>query len=95
VVHARAARADRADRPRDARRRHWRAYSLTPDPERPDGCISITVRNVDEGVVSPYLVKRGRPGSIVSLGGVEGEFVLPDELLEKLLFISAGTTPAR
>ena len=43
-------------------RRHWRAYSLTSDPERPDGCISITVKNVDEGVVSPYLVRRGRPG---------------------------------
>ena len=37
-------------------RRHWRAYSLTSDPERPDGCISITVKNVDEGMVSPYLV---------------------------------------
>ena len=72
-------------------RRHWRAYSLTSDPERPDGCISITVKNVDEGVVSPHLVRRGRPGSIVSLGGVEGEFVLPDELPEKLLFVSAGS----
>src|SRR5919107_3962512 len=72
-------------------RRHWRAYSLTSDPERPDGCISITVKNVDEGTVSPYLVRRGRPGSIVSLGGVEGEFALPDELTEKLLFISAGS----
>ena len=72
-------------------RRHWRAYSLTSDPERPDGCISITVKNVDEGVVSPYLVRRGRPGSIVSLGGVEGDFVLPDELPEKLLFVSAGS----
>jgi ferredoxin-NADP reductase len=72
-------------------RRHWRAYSLTSDPERPDGCISITVKNVDEGTVSPYLVRRGRPGSIVSLGGVEGDFVLPDELPEKLLFVSAGS----
>src|ERR1051325_7013771 len=72
-------------------RRHWRAYSLTSDPERPDGCISITVKNVDEGTVSPYLVKRGRPGSIISLGGVEGDFVLPDELPDKLLFISAGS----
>ncbi len=34
-------------------RRHWRAYSLTSDPERPDGFISITIKNVDEGVVSP------------------------------------------
>jgi stearoyl-CoA 9-desaturase NADPH oxidoreductase len=72
-------------------RRHWRAYSLTSDPERPDGCISITVKNVDEGTVSPYLVRRGRPGSIVSLGGVEGDFVLPDELPRKLLFVSAGS----
>ena len=72
-------------------RRHWRAYSLTSDPQREDGCISITVKNVDEGVVSPCLVKRGRPGSIISLGGVEGEFTLPDPLPEKLLFVSAGS----
>lgn len=71
--------------------RHWRAYSLTSDPQRPDGLISITVKNVDEGKVSPYLVRRGRPGTIVSLGGVEGEFVLPDQLPDKLLFISAGS----
>jgi len=72
-------------------RRHWRAYSLTSDPWSDDDRISITVKNVDEGTVSPYLVKKGRPGSIVSLGGVEGDFVLPDELPEKLLFISAGS----
>jgi stearoyl-CoA 9-desaturase NADPH oxidoreductase len=71
--------------------RHWRAYSLTSDPQREDGLISITVKNVDEGKVSPYLVRRGRPGTIVSLGGVEGEFVLPDVLPDKLLFISAGS----
>ncbi|GAC1316386.1 MAG: ferredoxin reductase [Thermoleophilaceae bacterium] len=72
-------------------RRHWRAYSITSDPGRPDGCISITIKNVDEGTVSPYLVRRGRTGSIVSLGGVEGTFLLPDPLPEKLLFISAGS----
>ena len=71
--------------------RHWRAYSLTSDPLRPDGLISITVKNVDEGKVSPYLVRRGRPGTIVALGGVEGEFLLPDRLPPKLLFISAGS----
>jgi ferredoxin-NADP reductase len=72
-------------------RRHWRAYSLTSAPGRADGCISITVKHVEEGVVSPYLVKHGRVGAIVSLGGVEGDFVLPDEPPEKLLFISAGS----
>jgi ferredoxin-NADP reductase len=72
-------------------RRHWRAYSLTSDPSRKDGCISITVKNVDEGVVSPMLVRKGEPGSIISLGGVEGEFILPDEVADGLLFISAGS----
>jgi ferredoxin-NADP reductase len=71
--------------------RHWRAYSLTSEPNRPDGCISITPKLVEKGVVSPYLVRHGRPGAIVSLGGVEGDFVLPDPLPEKLLFISAGS----
>jgi ferredoxin-NADP reductase len=71
--------------------RHWRAYSLTSDPWREDGLISITVKNVDAGAVSPYLVRRGRPGTIVALGGVEGEFVLPDPPPAKLLFVSAGS----
>src|SRR5438105_7846166 len=71
--------------------RHWRAYSLTSDPYRPDGLISVTVKNVDEGEVSPFLVHQAKPGTIVSLGGVEGDFVLPDERPERLLFITAGS----
>lgn len=70
---------------------HWRAYSLTSDPGRPDGVISITPKLVESGVVSPYLTRQAKPGEIVRLGGVEGTFVLPDPLPEKLLFISAGS----
>jgi len=70
---------------------HWRAYSLTSDPDRHDGWISITPKLVDEGVVSPHFTGRATPGDIVRLGGVEGTFVLPDPLPEKLLFISAGS----
>jgi len=70
---------------------HWRAYSLTSDPERADGCIGITPKLVEAGKVSPYLVRQARPGDIVRLGGVEGTFVLPDPLPERLLFISAGS----
>jgi stearoyl-CoA 9-desaturase NADPH oxidoreductase len=70
---------------------HWRAYSLTSDPGRPDGCISITPKLVEEGVVSPYLVRQARPGTIVRLGGVEGTFTLPDPLPDRMLFISAGS----
>ncbi len=71
--------------------RHWRAYSLTSDPYREDGLISITPKKVDEGKVSPYLVGEARPGTIVSLSKIEGNFVLPDPPPEKLLFISAGS----
>lgn len=71
--------------------RHWRAYSLTSEPDRRDGCVSITPKLVESGVVSPYLVAHGRPGAIVSLGGVEGDFTLPDPVPDKLLFISAGS----
>src|ERR1700730_5266030 len=70
---------------------HWRAYSITSDPGRPDGCISITPKLVATGKVSPYLVRTARPGVIVRLGGVEGAFTLPDPLPAKLLFISAGS----
>lgn len=71
--------------------RHWRAYSLTSDPGREDGCISITVKTVDEGIVSPYLAHRLEPGAIVTLSDVEGEYVLPESLPADLFFITAGS----
>src|SRR5580704_8860072 len=70
---------------------HWRAYSLTSDPARSDGCIAITPKLVESGKVSPFLHARTRRGMIVRLGGVEGSFVLPDPLPRRLLFISAGS----
>jgi stearoyl-CoA 9-desaturase NADPH oxidoreductase len=70
---------------------HWRAYSLTTEPGRAGGCIGITPKLVEGGKVSPYLVRTARPGDIVRLGGVEGTFVLPEPLPQKLLFISAGS----
>lgn len=70
---------------------HWRAYSLTSDPDREDGCISITPKLVEEGQVTPYLVRQCRPGTIVKLSDVEGQFVLPQDPPERLLFLSAGS----
>ena len=43
-------------------RYHWRAYSLTSDPQPEDGLISVTPKKVDSGVVSPYLVEKIQPG---------------------------------
>jgi ferredoxin-NADP reductase len=70
---------------------HWRAYSLTSDPGRPDGLISITPKLVDEGTVTPWLVRKAQPGTIVRLSDVEGTFKLPEALPDRLLFISAGS----
>jgi ferredoxin-NADP reductase len=72
-------------------RHHWRAYSLTTEPGRPDGLIGITPKLVETGKVSPHLVRRLRPGTIVRLGGVEGTFTLPDPPPQKVLFLSAGS----
>ena len=42
--------------------RHWRAYSLTSDPDRPDGFISITPKLVEEGKVTPFIHGKLQPG---------------------------------
>jgi ferredoxin-NADP reductase len=76
--------------------RCWRAYSLTHGPRR-DGRISITVKSVPDGHVSPYLVRHTRPGTLLHLEQAAGEFVLPVrsavelERRTKLLFITAGS----
>jgi ferredoxin-NADP reductase len=70
---------------------HWRAYSLTSDPGRPDGLISITPKLVEEGTVTPWLVREAPAGTIVRLSDVEGTFKLPEPLPDRLLFISAGS----
>ena len=41
--------------------------------------------------MSPFLVRRVRPGSIVRLTQPLGDFVLPDQLPEQLLFLTAGS----
>lgn len=72
-------------------RRHWRAYSLTSDPNHPEGLISITIKHVPEGKLSPYFTRQAEVGSMVYIGGVEGEFRIPYPRPERLLFISAGS----
>jgi ferredoxin-NADP reductase len=70
---------------------HWRTYSLSSAPEREDGCITITVNAVPDGLVSPHLVRRVAPGVIVRLGQAEGRFVLPPTVPSRLLFLTAGS----
>jgi ferredoxin-NADP reductase len=68
---------------------HWRAYSITSEPS--DDFICITPKLVPDGVVSPHLTRQLHPGTIIRLGGVEGDFTLPDPPPRRPLFISAGS----
>jgi stearoyl-CoA 9-desaturase NADPH oxidoreductase len=69
--------------------RRWRAYSLTHGP-RADGCITITVKAVPDGVVSNHLVHRAPVGAMVHLDQAAGEFVLPPPPA-RLLLVTAGS----
>jgi ferredoxin-NADP reductase len=70
--------------------RQWRAYSLTSDLGRADGCISITVKAMPDGRVSNHLVHRTTPGTLVHLDQAAGDFVVPQDQ-GKVLFVTAGS----
>ncbi|QYJ02948.1 ferredoxin reductase [Nocardioides panacisoli] len=70
--------------------RRFRSYSLTHGPRR-DGHISITVKAIAGGIVSPHLVHRARPGQLVHLQQAAGDFVLGDPHPPKLLLVTAGS----
>ena len=71
--------------------RQWRAYSLTSDLTRTDGCISVTVKAIPDGKVSNHVVRRARAGTIVQLDQATGDFVLPVQAPAKALFVTAGS----
>jgi ferredoxin-NADP reductase len=71
--------------------RHWRAYTITSDPDHAEGVVSITVKHTEGGRMSPVFTREVRPGRKVFLGEIEGEFMLPDPQPKRMLFISAGS----
>lgn len=70
-------------------RMHSRCYSLA-NVEGSDE-IELTVGVHDGGLVSTYLYERARPGMVVGLDGVGGDFVLPEQTPRRILFISGGS----
>ena len=71
--------------------RQQRTYSISSAPERADGCITITVKAVDEGRVSNHLVHALKPGTVIELGAADGSFVWPEAADTRLLLIAAGS----
>jgi ferredoxin-NADP reductase len=71
--------------------RHWRTYSLTSPALRDDGRFTFTVKAIPDGIVSNHLVRDLRPGDVLRLEAPQGEFVLPDPLPRKVLFLTGGS----
>ena len=69
--------------------RVWRAYSITSpiDAAR----LTITIREIPDGIVSTHAVSVLRPGTMLLLDQAAGDFVLPDPLPDKALFLTAGS----
>jgi len=71
--------------------RQWRAYSVTSRTDRTDGCLTITVKAIPDGVVSNHLVRHARVGAVIQLDQAMGEFVLPQARPARALFVTAGS----
>ncbi|HZG92894.1 MAG TPA: ferredoxin reductase [Pseudonocardia sp.] len=67
----------------------WRTYSVTSHPG--DRELAVTVTALAGGAVSGALAHRTPVGTVLRIGPPAGEFVLPDPVPEKLLFLTAGS----
>ena len=68
---------------------NWRTYSVTSRPG--DRLLAITVTALPGGAVSGALAHRTPVGALLRIGPPAGEFVLPEPVPEKLLFLTAGS----
>jgi stearoyl-CoA 9-desaturase NADPH oxidoreductase len=69
--------------------RRTRCFSISsPEGETP---IRLTIKAQPRGRVTPALVSGALRGEIVTLEGPRGDFVLPDVLPERILFLSGGS----
>jgi stearoyl-CoA 9-desaturase NADPH oxidoreductase len=70
-------------------RRRTRPYS----PASAEGApyIELTIGRHDGGLVSTYLCDHARPGMVVGLDSVGGDFVIPAARPRRILFVSGGS----
>jgi ferredoxin-NADP reductase len=70
-------------------RRRTRCYS----PASAEGAahIELTIGRHDGGLVSTHLFRHARPGMVVGLDSVGGEFTLPATRPRRVLFVSGGS----
>jgi ferredoxin-NADP reductase len=70
-------------------RRRTRPYS--PASAEGSRYIELTIGRHDGGLVSAYLFEHARPGLVVGLDSVGGDFVLPIQRPRRILFVSGGS----
>ncbi|MFL6082439.1 MAG: ferredoxin reductase [Mycobacterium sp.] len=70
-------------------RRRTRPYSPASAEAAPH--IELTVGRHGGGLVSNYLYEHARPGMVVGLNSVGGEFVLPTQRPRRILLVSGGS----
>jgi ferredoxin-NADP reductase len=72
--------------------RQWRTYSITSRANaKADRFITITVKTVTDGVVSNYLVRQAKAGTVVHLDQPCGDFTMTATRPAKVLFVTAGS----
>jgi ferredoxin-NADP reductase len=74
----------------EQRNKRWRSYSIA---SMPDGgnVIELLIVFVDGGMASNYIFNEVKEGSILTLRGPQGTFVLPETLDKTLYLICTGT----
>jgi ferredoxin-NADP reductase len=72
-----------------AGRRRTRPYS--PASAEGSPYIELTIGRHEGGLVSNYLYEHARPGMVVGLDSVGGDFVLPTARPRRILFVSGGS----
>ena len=70
-------------------RRQTRCYS--PANAEGDRLLELTIGVHDEGLVSQHLFHNARPGMVVGLDGLSGDFTLPAVRPRSVLFVSGGS----
>ncbi|MFT4092978.1 MAG: iron-sulfur cluster-binding domain-containing protein [Niabella sp.] len=68
-----------------------RSYSLSSSPDANEP-LSITVKKLDNGEFSRWLVYKAKAGNILHTSGISGFFTLPENSKEKIFcFLAAGS----
>ncbi len=72
---------------------HTRTFTISSSPRQwqQDGRISITVKKVGDGRITPWMHENLKQGDIVVLSQAQGEFVLEPSLRESVAYIAAGS----